>query len=87
MQAVDSLPPMSVSDHSTPPPPRAAKTQLLHCVFSLPLQVLEQAVEVTAQGGTTPAASLWPFYEKKEKVKTFIMVTDEEENGRVQNMW
>ncbi len=60
---------------------------LLHYALSLPLQVLNQAVEVSAQGGTTPAASLWPFYQKKEEVKTFIMVTDEEENGRVQNMW
>ena len=34
-----------------------------------------------AQGGTSPAASLWPFYQRKEVVKTFIMVTDEEENG------
>ncbi|XP_067674466.1 uncharacterized protein [Haliotis asinina] len=49
-------------------------------------QVLELAVTTNAGGGTTPAASLWPFYEKKEVVKTFIMVTDEEENGKVQNM-
>ncbi|XP_071114112.1 uncharacterized protein [Haliotis cracherodii] len=49
-------------------------------------EVLELAVTTTAGGGTTPAASLWPFYEKKEVVKTFIMVTDEEENGKVQNM-
>lgn len=38
------------------------------------------AVEITATGGTSPAASLWPFYERKEVVKTFVIVTDEEEN-------
>ena len=38
------------------------------------------AVEITATGDTSPAASLWPFYERKEVVKTFIIVTDEEEN-------
>ena len=38
------------------------------------------AVTTRATGGTAPAASLWPFYERKEVVKTFIMVTDEEEN-------
>nr|KAG5704322.1 hypothetical protein BaRGS_012631 [Batillaria attramentaria] len=44
-------------------------------------QVLELAVTTQAAGGTAPAASLWPFYERKEVVKTFIMVTDEEENS------
>ena len=43
-------------------------------------EALELAITTTASGGTAPAASLWPFYEKKEVVKTFIMVTDEEEN-------
>lgn len=38
-----------------------------------------------ASGGTTPAASLHPFYRDKEVVKTFIVVTDEEENGLCQN--
>ncbi|ESO89374.1 hypothetical protein LOTGIDRAFT_229223 [Lottia gigantea] len=49
-------------------------------------QVLQLAVETVAGGGTTPAASLLPFYEKKEAIKTFIMVTDEEENGKANNM-
>lgn len=44
-------------------------------------EVLQLAVDTQAGGGTTPAASLWPFYEKKEVIKTFIVVTDEEENG------
>lgn len=34
-----------------------------------------------ADGGTAPAASLLPFYENKEVIKTFIVVTDEEENS------
>lgn len=49
--------------------------------------MLDQAVAVSADGGTTPAVSLMPFYERKEKVETFIIVTDEEENGRCKNMW
>ncbi|XP_069106344.1 uncharacterized protein [Argopecten irradians] len=44
-------------------------------------EVLELALETKAGGGTSPAASLWPYYEKKEVIKTFIMVTDEEENS------
>jgi len=43
-------------------------------------------MDTEAGGGTTPAASLWPFYEKKEIVKTFIIVTDEEENGNCHSM-
>lgn len=38
------------------------------------------AVNINADGGTAPAASLFPFYEKKQEIKTFIIVTDEEEN-------
>lgn len=33
-----------------------------------------------ATSATAPAASLYPYYEAKEIIKTFIMVTDEEEN-------
>lgn len=43
-------------------------------------QILQTAVTITANGGTAPAASLFPFWDKKEIVKTFIVVTDEEEN-------
>ena len=43
-------------------------------------QVLDMAVTVRATGSTAPAASLYPFYERKEVVKTFVIVTDEEEN-------
>ena len=52
----------------------------LTCNFAL--QILEMAVTITAEGGTAPAASLYPFYESKQQIKTFIVVTDEEENQR-----
>ncbi|XP_046571651.1 uncharacterized protein LOC124279819 [Haliotis rubra] len=42
-------------------------------------QCLELAVTIRAEGGTAPAASLYPYYKEKEVVKTFIVVTDEEE--------
>ena len=42
--------------------------------------MLELAVSIEADAATAPAAALYPFYEKKEVVKTFIIVTDEEEN-------
>ncbi|XP_046353940.2 uncharacterized protein LOC124133552 [Haliotis rufescens] len=42
-------------------------------------QCLELAVTIRAEGGTAPAASLYPFYKEREVVKTFIVVTDEEE--------
>ena len=35
---------------------------------------------VTIGGGTTPAASLFPYYKDKRVFKTFVVVTDEEEN-------
>ncbi|XP_052787806.1 uncharacterized protein LOC128222742 [Mya arenaria] len=50
-------------------------------------EVLQLAVDTRAGGGTTPAASLWPFYNEKEVVKTFIIVTDEEENGKCHDMY
>jgi hypothetical protein len=37
------------------------------------------AKEKQANGGTIPAVSLFPYYERREKVNTFIIVTDEEE--------
>lgn len=48
-------------------------------------EVLRLCDEVKACGGTTPAASLYPYYEKKKVVKTFFVVTDEEENGAYMN--
>ncbi len=45
-------------------------------------EALELAMVVKTDWGTCPASGLWPFYEKKEVVKTFVVVTDEEENSR-----
>ena len=42
--------------------------------------MLEVAVKVNASGSTAPAACLYPYFEKKETIKTFVIVTDEEEN-------
>nr|XP_034307490.1 uncharacterized protein LOC105347606 [Crassostrea gigas] len=42
-------------------------------------EVINLALEVKAGGGTCPAAALLPFYDRKEVVKTFVIVTDEEE--------
>ena len=43
------------------------------------------AVKVNASGSTAPAACLYPYFEKKQIIKTFIMVTDEEENTKFKN--
>lgn len=43
-------------------------------------EVLETIKLFKSGGSTAPAASLYPYYERKEIVKTFILVTDEEEN-------
>lgn len=42
--------------------------------------VLTLALTTTASGSTANAAGLLPYYNEKEVIKTFIMVTDEEEN-------
>jgi hypothetical protein len=39
-----------------------------------------------ATGMTAPAAALWPSLEKRELVRSFLVVTDEEENTPCQNM-
>jgi len=51
--------------------------------------VLKVAKEVKASGGTCNSAPLWESYQKKEVVKFFVMVTDEEENERCEGgfMW
>jgi hypothetical protein len=42
-----------------------------------------KVVESTkAEGGTSMAAALWPFYEKKQKVDLFVLVSDEGENEK-----
>ena len=43
-------------------------------------EVLDMMVKFKAGNSTAPAASLYPYYERKEIVKTFILITDEEEN-------
>ncbi len=43
--------------------------------------VIEIAYTTKANNSTAPAASLVPYYDKKEIIKTFIIVTDEEENA------
>jgi hypothetical protein len=43
-------------------------------------EVLEAIKLFKSSGSTSPASSLYPYYERKEIVKTFILVTDEEEN-------
>lgn len=48
--------------------------------------VLELAMQTTAQSCTAHAAGLWPFYERKELIRTFIVVTDEEENWGYENV-
>ena len=48
--------------------------------------VLELGKKCIASGCTSPAASLYPYYALKKKVKTFIVVTDEEENLSFNNI-
>lgn len=46
--------------------------------------VLTLALTTNVGGGTANAAALLPYYLRKEIVKTFIMVTDEEENESIE---
>eukprot|EP00057_Strongylocentrotus_purpuratus_P016336 XP_011670810.1 PREDICTED: uncharacterized protein LOC105441416 [Strongylocentrotus purpuratus] len=48
-------------------------------------EILEMASTLRTDGMTAPAASLLPYYERKEVIKTFVVVTDEEENCREEN--
>ena len=43
--------------------------------------VLSLAIVTRADGSTANAAGLVPYYDAKEVIKTFVMVTDEEENA------
>lgn len=62
-------------------------------VFSAPVEprtiedVLLVEKKVRASGSTAPAACLYPYFEQKKQVKTFIIVTDEEENTTVHNYY
>ena len=44
-------------------------------------KVMQLSREIKADNSTNPAASLYPYYEEKKVVRTFVIVTDEEENG------
>lgn len=46
--------------------------------------VIDLALNTQATNSTAPAAALWPFYEQKTRLKTIIVVTDEEENTNYQ---
>ncbi|CAF0970006.1 unnamed protein product [Adineta ricciae] len=46
--------------------------------------VLTLALTTNVAGGTANAAALLPYYQSKEVIKTFIMVTDEEENDSIE---
>jgi len=48
-------------------------------------EVMSLSTMIEADQMTVPAASLYPYYEKKEVVKTFVIVTDEGENGKWNN--
>ena len=50
-------------------------------------QVLHVASTTQADGLTAPACTIWEFYQKKIKVKCFIMVTDEIENEIFQGQY
>ncbi|XP_075250977.1 uncharacterized protein LOC142343164 [Convolutriloba macropyga] len=47
--------------------------------------VLKLSEAIRAGNTTAPAASLYPFYENQQKINTFIVVTDEEENTSYKN--
>lgn len=54
--------------------------ELMVLWFFSNVQVLHLATTINTTGATAPAASLLPYYERKEVVKTFVVVTDEIEN-------
>jgi hypothetical protein len=48
-------------------------------------EILDVAGKIKANGMTTNAAGLWDVYQAKEKYETIMMVTDEDENGKIDN--
>ena len=69
----------------------SAKLTFFHDQMFLPAfspknveDVLTLALTTNVRGGTANAAALLPYYLDKEIVKTFIMVTDEEENDSIE---
>ncbi len=69
----------------------SAKLTFFHDQMFLPAftpknveDVLTLALTTNVRGGTANAAALLPYYLNKEIIKTFIMVTDEEENDSIE---
>ena len=69
----------------------SAKLTFFHDQMFLPAftpknieDVLTLALTTNVAGGTANAAALLPYYQNKEIIKTFIMVTDEEENDSIE---
>jgi hypothetical protein len=69
----------------------SAKLTFFHDQMFLPAftpknveDVLTLALTTNVRGGTANAAALLPYYFNKEIIKTFIMVTDEEENDSIE---
>jgi hypothetical protein len=69
----------------------SAKLTFFHTQMFLPAftpktieDVLTLALTTNASGSTANAAGLVPYYDGKELIKTFVMVTDEEENTDAQ---
>jgi len=59
-------------DHQYRPSPHAKPSTVEH--------VLKICQQIRASGGTSLAAALYPYYEKKVKIDRIILVSDEEEN-------
>ncbi|CAD5117276.1 unnamed protein product [Dimorphilus gyrociliatus] len=56
-----------------------------HEVENVPTDIksaLDLAISVEADFSTSPAAALYPFYQRNEIVKTIILITDEDENTK-----
>jgi hypothetical protein len=63
------------TDHMIESPPRSVQ------------DVIRMGKECKASNSTAPVASLHPYLQNKEIVKTFIIVTDEEENTDIDDKW
>jgi hypothetical protein len=50
-------------------------------------EVVTVATQMRAGGLTASASALWPYYQQRKIVKTFIVVTDEIENVKFRNEW
>lgn len=63
-----------------------------HALISAPVvprriaDVVKVASSIRASGSTAPAAALWPSLARRELVRTFMVVTDEEENAECKGL-